>query len=53
MEMCVLKSSEGLSCSDIDLACHDALKDAVLADRTAISAKDLESSFQHRHLAHP
>jgi len=49
----VLKSSEGLSCADIDLACHDALKDAVLADRTAISAKDLGHSFLHRHLAHP
>lgn len=49
----VLKSSEGLSCADIALACHDALKDAVLADRTAISAKELEHSFQHRHLAHP
>lgn len=49
----VLKASDKLSCADIDLACRDALKDAVLADRTTVAAKDLQRSLQHRKTAQP
>lgn len=49
----VLKASDGLSCADIDLACRDALKDAVLSDRASLAAKDLHGSFLHRRMARP
>lgn len=48
-----LAESEGLSSADIDLACRDALKNAVLADRNTVDAKDVAESLHHRRQAHP
>lgn len=48
-----LAESEGLSSADIDLACRDALKNAVLADRNTVDAKDVAESLSHRRQAHP
>lgn len=48
-----LVESEGLSNADIDLACRDALKNAVLADRSSVDAKDVAESLHHRRHAHP
>ena len=47
-----LVESDGLSSADIDLACRDALKNAILADRETVSAKDLEGSLCHRRRIH-
>lgn len=48
-----LAESEGLSSADIDLACRDALKNAVLADRTAVDAKGVAEALRHRRQLHP
>jgi len=46
------KLSAGLSCAEVDIACRDALKTAVLSDKSSVAAKDLEAAFNHRKLAH-
>lgn len=48
-----LAESDGLSSADIDMACRDALKHAVLADRNTVDAKDVAESLRHRRQAHP
>jgi len=48
-----LSESEGLSSADIDLACRDALKNAVLEDRSVVDAKAVAESLSHRRLLHP
>lgn len=48
-----LAESEGLSSADIDLACRDALKHAVLADRTTVDAKGVTEALRHRRQLHP
>ena len=47
----VLAESEGLSSADIDLACRDALKNAVLADQNTVDGKDAAESLRHRRQA--
>lgn len=47
-----VESSSGLSSAEIDLACRDALKDAVLADQASVTAGDLATIFKHRRLLH-
>lgn len=49
----VLSNSEGLSNADIDLACRDALKEAVLEDRKSVSAATLNRALGHRKESHP
>lgn len=48
-----VRASEGLSSAEIDLACRDSLKEAVLGDKSAVAAGDLEIAFRHRRLSHP
>jgi SpoVK/Ycf46/Vps4 family AAA+-type ATPase len=48
----VLNESEGLSHSEIDHACRDAIKNAVLSDMTTISAAQLLQTLKERQEAH-
>jgi len=48
----VLKDSDGLSHAEIDQACRDAIKDAILADRSKIKAKQLLISIKERQGTH-
>jgi SpoVK/Ycf46/Vps4 family AAA+-type ATPase len=44
----VLEVSKGLSHAEIDLACRDAMKDAILADRETVTGARLTESFGER-----
>ncbi len=48
----VLKISEGLSHAEIDHACRDAIKNAILTDRNKISAKQLLVTLHERQETH-
>lgn len=48
----VLKDSEGLSHSDIDHACRDAIKNAILDDRNTITTIQLLITIHERQGAH-
>ena len=48
----VLTDSDGLSHSEIDQACQDAIKDAVLTDKSRIKAKQLLISIKERQGTH-
>lgn len=43
-----ISHSHGLSSAEIDLACRDALKEAVLADRSTVTAAMLKTAFAQR-----
>jgi dephospho-CoA kinase len=49
----VLSASKGLSQAEIDLACRDALKQAVLADEPNVSAPALATALKERSKTHP
>ena len=49
----VLAASKGLSQAEIDLACRDALKQAVLADTPKVSAPVLVAVLKERSKSHP
>jgi AAA+ superfamily predicted ATPase len=49
----VLSTSKGLSQAEIDLACRDALKQAVLTDKPNVSATSLEKMLKERSETHP
>jgi len=48
----VLKASEGLSCAEVVKSCYDALKGAVLADKTKVSGTDLVLALKERRHDH-
>ncbi|HHL34326.1 MAG TPA: ATP-binding protein [Desulfobulbaceae bacterium] len=48
----VLQDSKGLSHAEIDLACRDAIKNAILADRKKISATHLLLTLHERQEVH-
>jgi len=48
----VLQNSKGLSHAEIDHACRDAIKNAILADRKKISAKQFLISIKERQETH-
>lgn len=48
----VLAASEGLSHSEIDHACRDAIKSAILADHKTVTATQLLTTLQQRHGAY-
>lgn len=47
----VLDASDGLSHGEIDLACRDAMKDAILSDRETVSGSQVASSLADRKSA--
>ena len=47
----VLNASEGLSHAEIDLACRDAMKEAILSDRDTVTAGRLTESLSDRRAA--
>lgn len=49
----VLAASKGLSQAEIDLACRDALKQAVLADTPKVTAPALVEMLKERSKSHP
>jgi len=44
----VLEVSEGLSHAEIDLACRDAMKDAILSDRETVTGSGLTAALKER-----
>lgn len=48
----VLESSAGLSHGEIDHACRDAIKRAILADRSVVSAENLLQALKERLATH-
>ncbi len=48
----VLEGSKGLSQAEIDHACRDAIKNAVLSDRTKVTASDLLVAISERQDVH-
>jgi len=48
----VLEASQGLSHAEIDLACRDAIKMAILGDNNKINANQLLESLNQRHGAY-
>lgn len=44
----VLEASDGLSHAEIDLACRDAMKDAILSDRETVSGSGLATALKER-----
>lgn len=48
----VLKASDQLSHAEIDSACRDAIKLAILHDQTNVAAKDLTMTLKERHDTH-
>ncbi len=48
----VLQISDGLSHAEIDHACRDAIKEAILTDRKKISANQLLATLKERQLTH-
>lgn len=49
----VLHESVGLSHAEIDHACRDAIKEAILADREKVATKDLVATLKERSQTHP
>lgn len=47
----LLMESEGLSHSEIDQACRDAIKKAILSDESKVDANSLNEAIQNRQLA--
>jgi AAA+ superfamily predicted ATPase len=47
----VISASEGLSHSEIDLACRDAVKEAILSDKTKIQASALLQNIKEKQEA--
>ena len=47
----VLERSEGLSHSEIVLACNDAVKKAILSDKSAVKNSEIEKMIKNRHNA--
>jgi len=48
----ILQQSEGLSHAEIDIACRDAIKAAILADRSNVSGDELLQSLKEKQNAH-
>lgn len=48
----VLDASDGLSHAEIDLACRDAMKDAILSDRETVTGSGLAAALKERRGAH-
>jgi len=48
----VLESSADLSHAEIDQACRDAIKNAILSDRTKVNATELMNTIKERQDAH-
>jgi hypothetical protein len=48
----VLKTSVGLSHAEIDQACLDAIKQAILSDHTQVTAVQLLQTLGERRAAH-
>lgn len=48
----VLKDSEGLSHAEIDYACRDSIKIAILSDKTKVNTKELLKLIRERQSAH-
>jgi len=48
-----IAESADLSSADIDLACRDALKNAVLEDRNTVDAQGVAKSLRQRRQAQP
>lgn len=48
----VLAASTGLSHAEIDHACRDAIKSAILADRKTVSSNELLTTLKQRHGAY-
>ena len=48
----VVSESEGLSHAEIDQACRDAIKQAILTDKEKVSASLLEQMLRERQNAH-
>ncbi|WP_300674670.1 AAA family ATPase [Desulfoluna sp.] len=48
----VLKESDGLSHGEVDYACRDAIKDAILSDRDKIKATQLLVTIRERQRVH-
>jgi SpoVK/Ycf46/Vps4 family AAA+-type ATPase len=49
----LLKVSDGLSHAEIDHACRDAIKDAILHDQPVVSATALLKALQEKLGTHP
>ncbi len=49
----VLSESEGLSHAEIDMACRDAIKDAILENKKKIAAPQLQQMLADRRGMHP
>lgn len=49
----ILPESEGLSHAEIDMACRDTIKDAILADKKKITAHQLRQMLADRRGMHP
>ncbi|MDA1045297.1 MAG: ATP-binding protein [Verrucomicrobia bacterium] len=48
----VLKACDSLSHAEIDHACRDAMKEAILSNKNQVTAKDLVKAFDERHKTH-
>jgi SpoVK/Ycf46/Vps4 family AAA+-type ATPase len=48
----VLEASDGLSHSDVDVACQDAVKKAILSDKESVNASSLLDSIRNRQNIH-
>lgn len=48
----VLAESDGLSHAEIDLACRDAIKEAILSDKKSVRAVGLRTMLEERRNAH-
>ncbi|HAE40255.1 MAG TPA: ATPase, partial [Candidatus Riflebacteria bacterium] len=48
----ILQQSEGLSHAEIDIACLDAIKTAILADRSVVGNDDLLNCLTEKHNTH-
>jgi SpoVK/Ycf46/Vps4 family AAA+-type ATPase len=49
----VLKSSKGLSHAEIDHACRDSIKEAILSDQQTVTNEMLTRAFEEKLSAHP
>lgn len=49
----LLKASDGLSHAEIDHACRDAIKDAILHDQPEVSAAAIAKALQEKRGTHP
>ena len=48
----VIEESSGLSHSEIDHACRDAIKEAILGDKEKVDTKALVKTLRERHQTH-